>query len=71
MTIEDKTPERTHSTDTDFLTDLLGGIDVHLVELYIGELVGELLEDRADDLAGSTPGCPKVENGDLVLANLW
>lgn len=61
---------QTYRTDADLLADLLSGIDVHLVEVDVRELLGELLEDGADDLAWAAPLCPEVEDRVLVLSNL-
>ena len=59
-----------YRTNTNFLADSFRRVDVDFVELDIGELLRELLKDRANDPARATPSCPKVEDGDLVLANL-
>lgn len=47
-------------------------VNIHLVELQAGELVGasELLEDGGDGPTRSTPRCPKVDHGILVRVNL-
>ena len=60
----------THRANADFLADGLSGVDVYLVELDCRELGLETLEDRADDLARATPGCPEVDDDDLVLVDL-
>lgn len=52
------------------MADGLSLVHVYFVELEGRELAFESLEDRADDLARATPGCPEVDNYDLVLANL-
>lgn len=65
-----------HGVDTDLLSNLLLGIDIDLVEadLLTGWGVRDLLEDRANNLAGSTPGGPEVDHDRLVavdLLNRW
>ena len=60
-----------HSTDTDLRRDLALLIDIDLVEadLLASRRLGDLLKDRADHLAGTTPRSPKVDHNDLVTAS--
>ena len=67
MTDQEK---RTHRADADLLGDLGLLVDVDLVELDARDLLRELLEDRRDHAAGTAPGRPKVEYGDLARAEL-
>jgi hypothetical protein len=62
---------QTYRTDAHLLADIARGIYIDLVASDGGELFGELLKDRADDLAWATPCCPKVDDSDLIPANLW
>ena len=57
-----------HSTDTDLRRDLALLIDIDLVEadLLASRRLGDLLKDRADHLAGTTPRSPKVDHNNLV-----
>ena len=61
-----------YGSDTSFLGDVTEGITINLVEADGCVLcqVGELFEDGADRPAWSTPGCPKVDDNDLVLGDL-
>lgn len=60
----------TYRTDADLLRDLLLLVNVDLIELQVGELVGQLLENWRDDLAGAAPSRPEVKNGDLFAVDL-
>jgi len=62
--------EDAYSSNTDFLGDIAGLINIDLVEIDGWGLFGELFEDGADHSAWTTPGCPKVEDGDLVPGDL-
>ena len=57
-----------HSADTDLRRDLALLIDIDLVEadLLASRRLGDLLKDRADHLAGTTPRSPKVDHNNLV-----
>lgn len=60
----------THGFNTNFLGDILGRVNIDLVELDGWGRFGDFFEDGADHPAWTTPVCPKVEDGDLVLADL-
>lgn len=62
-----------HGLDTDLLSDLLLDVDVDLVEaeLLTGRGVRDLLEDGADDPAGTAPGGPEVDDDGLVAVDLF
>ena len=47
-----------------------GVVDVHLGEGESGELLRELLENGANDLARTTPFSPEVNDNDLVTVDL-
>jgi hypothetical protein len=51
------------------LRDVGDLVDVELNEVGVGELFGELYDLRGNDLAGSAPGCERVEDNDLVVLN--
>ena len=50
--------------------DLFGGINIDFVEPDGRDLLGEFFEDGADHSAWATPGCPKIEDDDLVTVDL-
>lgn len=52
----------TYGPDANFCRDVIGFVNIDLVEVDGCDLVGECLEDRADDSARTTPGCPKVKD---------
>ena len=62
--------EDTHSPDANLLRDLFVSVNIDLVEVDGCVFFGELFEYGTDDSAWTTPGCPKVKDGDLVLADL-
>jgi hypothetical protein len=60
----------TYSPDTNFSRDVFGSVNIDLVEVDRWGLIGYFFEDGADNSARTTPGCPKVEDGDLVPVDL-
>ena len=62
--------EDTYSPDTDFFRDVLRSVNIDLVKVDGWGLFGECFEDGADNSTRTTPGCPKVEDADLVLTDL-
>ena len=60
----------TYSPDTNFCRDVCGSVNIDLVEVDGWGIFGDFFEDGADHSAGATPGCPKVEDADLVLLDL-
>lgn len=59
-----------YRADADLLRDLGLIVDVDLVEVDAGDLVGELLEDRRDCAARAAPRCPEVDKDGLVRGDL-
>jgi len=62
--------EDTHSGDANFLRDLVVSLNIDLVEADGWVVFGECFEHGTDGSAWTTPGCPKVKDGDLVLVGL-
>ena len=62
--------EDTHSPDANFLRDLVVSVNIDLVKVDGWVVFGEFFEYGTDDSAWTTPGCPKVKDGDPVLADL-
>lgn len=61
-----------HGLDANLSSDLLLGVDVDLVEaeLLTGGGVRDLLENGANDPAGTTPGGPEVDDDGLLTVDL-
>jgi len=53
-----------------FLSQILVFVKVKLYEFYWLSLIfcGNLVEKDSHELAGTTPGCPEIDNDRLVLA---
>lgn len=62
--------EDTYSSDANFLSDVTRFVNIDFVELDGREPIGEFFEERADNSAWTTPSCPEVEDGNLVLVYL-
>ena len=62
--------EDTHGLDASFLSGPLVIINIDLVELDGWVDFGECFEHGTDNSAWTTPGCPEVKDGDLVLVDL-
>lgn len=60
----------TYRTDANLRRDILRLVDIDLVVLRTGELGGELLKDWRDELAGTAPGRPEVDDDGLFATNL-
>lgn len=60
-----------HGLDTDLGGDLVLSVDVNLVEakLFTSRGVGDLFENGTDDLAGTAPGSPEVNDDRLVAVD--
>jgi len=58
--------ESGHSFDTGFPGDVREGIDIDLVKIDGWGFAREFIEEGADRFTWTTPGCPKVEDSDLV-----
>lgn len=59
-----------YSSDASLGGDLSCSINVDLVKVDGRVLRGKFFEDGTDHFARTTPGCPKVEDSDLVTGNL-
>ena len=62
--------ECTHSAHADLLRNVLRLVNVDLVKVRVGVLLGELLEDGRDHPARAAPRRPEVENGGTVAVDL-
>jgi hypothetical protein len=60
----------THSADTNLLGDIVGCVNVHLVEVGVGGVFRYFLKNGRDDSAGATPSCPEVKDGHPVPMDL-
>jgi len=60
----------THSSDINFFRDVALRVNIDPVKVDAWEICGEFLEDGGDHSARTAPGCLKVEDAGLVLADL-
>ena len=61
---------KTYGPNANLFGDVLGIINIDFVEADGRDLLGEFFEDGADHSAWTTPGCPEIEDDDLVTIDL-